>query len=250
MSMDITRLSYWLPKLEAAKLPVPRTILVYAEDDELNDVSNILDYKKPEGAANELAKRIKTAADTVGYPCFLRTDHTSGKHDWERTCFIANPAYILPNLIAIAEYWELANMAAPPCDVWAVRELLPTIPIGVCRGYGNMPICREFRFFVDGSEIKCWHPYWPWDALKKGGAAFDDPAKFSYTDFSSMPPDEEATIKQLASAAGAAVGGAWSVDLLETRRGWFITDMAEAHKSFHWEGCPEGKPRAERRGKE
>lgn len=30
---------------------------------------------------------------------------------------------------------------------------------------------------------------------------------------------------------------AWSVDVLETRRGWFVTDMAEAARSFHWPGC-------------
>jgi hypothetical protein len=41
-----------------------------------------------------------------------------------------------------------------------------------------------------------------------------------------------------AKAAGCAVGGAWSVDILETKRGWFVTDMAEASKSFHWPECP------------
>jgi hypothetical protein len=41
-----------------------------------------------------------------------------------------------------------------------------------------------------------------------------------------------------AKAAGCAVGGAWSVDILETKRGWFVTDMAEAEKSFHWPECP------------
>lgn len=29
-----------------------------------------------------------------------------------------------------------------------------------------------------------------------------------------------------------------SVDILDTEKGWFVTDMAEADKSFHWEGCP------------
>ena len=50
-----------------------------------------------------------------------------------------------------------------------------------------------------------------------------------------------AELRNLASAAGKAVGGEWSVDILETRRGWYITDMAEAYKSWHWEGCPNGE---------
>ncbi len=53
-----------------------------------------------------------------------------------------------------------------------------------------------------------------------------------------------AEIRSLASRAGAAIGGAWSVDILETTRGWFVTDMAEAHKSYHWPTCPkEGRVR-------
>ena len=47
-----------------------------------------------------------------------------------------------------------------------------------------------------------------------------------------------AELRNLASAAGKAVGGEWSVDILETRRGWYITDMAEAYKSWHWKDCP------------
>ncbi len=30
---------------------------------------------------------------------------------------------------------------------------------------------------------------------------------------------------------------AFSVDLLPTKRGWMVTDMALARRSFHWEGC-------------
>ena len=46
------------------------------------------------------------------------------------------------------------------------------------------------------------------------------------------------TLVQLATKAGRALGGSWSVDILETARGWFITDMAEADRSFHLPDCP------------
>jgi hypothetical protein len=51
--------------------------------------------------------------------------------------------------------------------------------------------------------------------------------------------DTERQLTDLANAAGRAVGGAWSIDVLETRRGWYVTDMAEAASSWHeWPECP------------
>jgi len=105
------------------------------------------------------------------------------------------------------------------------------MPVGVCRDYVNMPICREFRFFVDGPEVKCWHPYWPLNALEQGNPHYY--SGFDYGEFCQTP--EIKKITELASAAGAAVGGEWSIDVLETSRGWYITDMVEACKSYHHE---------------
>ena len=38
-------------------------------------------------------------------------------------------------------------------------------------------------------------------------------------------------------ARAFAGDGSWSVDVLETDRGWCVTDMAEAEGSFHWPEC-------------
>jgi hypothetical protein len=228
--VDITRLSYWFPKLQSAGLPVPCTTIIKATAPEYKALYNLLDGKEPGKAGKALIERVKAAADEMGYPCFLRTDHTSGKHNWEKTCYLGNPDKVQDHIGEIIMFWECVNMFAPPCDVWVVREFLPTMPVGVCRGYGNMPICREFRFFVDGPEVKCWHPYWPLDALEQGDPLYNH-ENFDYEEFCRTPDIEHIT--GLASAAGKAVGGEWSVDILETSRGWFITDMAEAHKSYH-----------------
>lgn len=136
-----------------------------------------------------------------------------------------------------------------PCDRWAVRELLPTKPLGVCRAYGNMPITREFRLFVDGCKVKCGHVYWVDEALEQGKALWnteyiDEKSKkaalgFRYTTEGSKYKCENEEYIYLAACAGCAVGGGeWSVDILETEKGLYIIDMAEAHKSYHWEGCP------------
>ena len=124
-------------------------------------------------------------------------------------------------------------MFGAPCDTWVVREFLPTIPHGVCRNYGNMPICKEFRFFVKDGEIKCFHPYWPLQALNDGDPQYN--GDFDYNEFCALENEEE--VRALVTAAAQAVAGEWSIDVLETREGWYITDMAEAHKSYHWEPC-------------
>jgi hypothetical protein len=94
-----------------------------------------------------------------------------------------------------------------------------------------MPLCREFRFFVADGEVRCSHPYWPTEAIEQGGAS---PA----LSVELARPENYGAAAELAQRVSRAIEGAWSVDILETKRGWFVTDMAEAEKSFHWEGCP------------
>ena len=231
---DRTALSYWLPKLEAAGLPVPKTTLVAMPAEALRDIYRVFDGEAMTGRAQPFFDDIKVAADAIGYPCFLRTDHTSGKHNWERTCYLAGPDAIPAHVIGIVEYSGMAGIVGLPCDVWAVREFLPTRLINVAPRFGNMPICREFRFFIEDAHIRCWHPYWPREALEQGGVGA---AEIDSVYEQLCQVDDEAPLMELASAAGHAAGGAWSVDLLETARGWHVTDMAEAEKSFHWEGC-------------
>lgn len=231
--VDKTALSYWFPVLVEAGLPVPRTTILTMPPDAQKEIRNSFDGQGSiEGvrALKLFADDIAEAVSEFGYPFFLRTDHTSGKHNWEETCFVDCAEAIPTHLWRIAEYSEICDFVGLPWSTWAVREILPTIPFGTCPNYGNMPICREFRFFVDEGAIRCVHPYWPRSALDQGGAS----SELDYDALCRMGDD----IGDLAADAGSALGGSWSIDILETKRGWFITDLAEAHKSFHWEGCP------------
>lgn len=171
--MDRTSMAYWFPKIAEVGLPVPKTALVTMSDEEGADVWRLFDGLPPTKASEPFVDRIKAAADAFGYPCFLRTAHTSGKHDWDRTCYLTDPAKILGHVAAIIEYGEIQSMFGLPHDCWAVREYLPIMPVAVCPNYGGMPVCREFRVFVNDGDIECWHPYWPMEALELGGV--DDP---------------------------------------------------------------------------
>lgn len=236
---DRNCMTFWFPRIEAAGLPVPKTRLLTMPEAAQVDAWTRIDNPRemPEPVAwNAFVEGAKHAADEIGFPLFLRSGHTSGKHEWDRTCNVRDRDKLGAHIFGIIYFSELCGMFGElPWRTWALREMLPTKPVGRCTGYDNMPICREFRFFVEDGEVKCWHPYWPPVPLLDGRPEFTD--WFRYADFAD-PGDDLPALKDIASRAGAACGGAWSVDLLETERGWYLTDMAEARSSFHWEGCP------------
>lgn len=239
---DKTALSYWFPKLEAAGLPVPRTLFISMPKEAQAAIWAAFDGS--DGAPDEIAAlqaflgELAGLVREVGLPAFLRTEHTSAKHSWKHSCYVTSdePKQLGSHIFSIAEYSEINDMfGGLPWDRWVVREYLPIIPITTCPRYDDMPTCREYRFFVEGGEVRCWHPYWPLEALERGGG------DLSVHDRLTAAPDDYETVFRLAHHAARAVDGAWSIDILETKRGWFVTDMAEAHKSFHWEGCEQAR---------
>jgi hypothetical protein len=232
MSEDKTALSFWFPKIAAAGVPVPRTKIITMSKEAQASIWKWFDGEPGNGAEKPFLAELAAAATEMGFPCFLRTDHTSNKHSWQETCFLTSADNIAQHVYNLAEFSEICDMIGIPWTTWVVREFLPTIPLGVCPNYGNMPICREFRYFVDDGKIRCVHPYWPDYALEQGGV---DLATF---DYKALCAGQVPGLDCLAEEAGKAVGGSWSIDILETRNGWYVTDMAEAHKSFHWDGCP------------
>lgn len=230
--MDKTELSHWFPLIEAAGLPVPKTKIVKMPQAAIEEMWGLFDGKDDCPELVKFAETVALAGDEFGYPLFLRTDLTSCKHSWERSCFIADRAKLSHHIYQICEESECMDFMGMKWDTFVLRELLPTIPLSVCPLYGNMPVCREFRFFVTDGEVKCWHPYWPRESLEQGGCD----ASVDLCHELSAPPQLE-KLYDLAKHAGLAVGGSWSIDILETTRGWYVTDMAEAYKSFHWEDC-------------
>lgn len=224
--MDKNCLSYWWP-LIAPHVPTPRTEIVRS-----GNLFALLDNEIPDGWCEFLAA-LNTARGKIGGDCFLRTGQGSGKHNWSKTCFLPETANVEDHVAALIEWSEMVDFMGLPSDVWCVREMLPTSPIGSCPQYGGMPVCREFRFFVEGGNVKCFHPYWPLEALKEGG--FDtDVEEGWYEEFCLLG---DSTPERLAKSVSSVVSGAWSVDILETKRGWCVTDMAEAARSFHWPAC-------------
>jgi hypothetical protein len=240
---DHNGMAYWFPRIEAAGLPVPKTVLI----DSPANLGQILDGETCEGFA-EFVAAVQSAGQILGWPCFLRTEHGSGKHQWKDTCFLTGPDVITQHIHNLVEWSECVDMCGLSYFVWAVREMLPTIALGHCRRYGDMPICREIRTFTKGGKLACAHPYWPDDAVADGDPIWIP--SYSSTMVCNLPSDGELEkITPLAEQAAAACpDDDWSIDFLFTKRGWYLTDMAIAARSWHWPNCQTSKEeRCERR---
>jgi hypothetical protein len=227
--VDKTALSYWFPLIEAAGLPVPKTHIVPVPENVQAEIWGAFDGNSSCENLTAFAAEVGVAGDQLGYPLFLRTDFTSSKHNWERTCHVPAREVLAQHIFTLAEDSEMMDLMGLPWNTLVLREMLPTIPKAVCPRYRNMPVCREFRFFVEAGTVKCWHPYWPEHALQQGGVDTDAELML---EMGMHGPQELAELTELAERVSRAVPGAWSVDILETKRGWFVTDMAEAHKVF------------------
>jgi len=226
---DRNCLSWWLPRIQGAGLPVPKTHIIVTAVE----LIRMDDGKTPSGI-ERFCTRLREAADDLGYPAFLRTGQCSGKHNWEECCFLAKPDRIMQHVFNLVEWSTLADMIGLPTHVWAVREYLPVEPLYRCRAYGNMPVVPEWRVFVDGGDAKYVAPYWPKEALRRGRPDRAD-WEASYHAELDLPSVAVDDVCGLASEAGTACGGRWSVDVLRAGGTWYVTDMAEAERSWGYD---------------
>jgi len=248
---DRNCMTYWLPRLAGASVPIPKTVIIDAGDDWLQMIGFADGPKQfPEEHAKALAligdvaSRLAEAAPRVGtYPVFLRTGHFSGKHDWKRTCFVPSADAWRGHVAALVEMSELVGMFGEcPYRFWAVREMLPTKALAYLPAFGDFPLVSEIRAFVSGGKLVCAHPYWPAKAIRQGFRLHDDgPIPLDVTrliEDAGRVVEASGWLKLVQRVADTfADDGAWSVDVLSTERGWYVTDVAVAASSFHWEGC-------------
>lgn len=245
-------LSHWYPVLRAAGVRQPETELVRAADCGVapGTLAAVLDGDVPAGfdaLVTAIVGAARRVTNRAAGPFFLRTGHTSGKHDWERTCFVADitSEAVATAVAGLVEASELAGFLGLPADVWVVRELLPTDPILVMDRYRGLPLNPEVRAFVRGGSVECMHAYWPARAVADGiGTPLDDAtgrlvmALASTVVTDDVPALWAETVKAAAALDAAEPGSYWSVDLLMSGGAWYVIDCAPGELSYHDPECP------------
>lgn len=215
---SLNSLSFWYPMLKNMGLPTPKTHIIHTTGFEL--VKMIDNYPIEEiNWLQKLIDEIGYYAEKVGYPCFLRTGHTSNKHDWKDSCYITKKEDIHKNLYSLV---EMSAMADFPLDFFVVREMLETKPH--FNAFNGMPITKEVRCFIEKDKITVTK-YWPHEAFK-------DTEKKKVDSMYNFTKEDIDTITSLLTFIHKSIDPIWCVDLLETKDGWVVIDMSTITHSY------------------
>ena len=226
---DKSSMLYWYALINNLKIPMPRTQMVEIE------VHINTDEKKFGGFVDKYEDALCGAAEEMGYPLFMRTDHVAGKHDWYRTCFVTDPRLLLNHVFQLVEYSETVDMLGLPVNGIVIREYIEMASIYTAFT-GRMPVNPERRYFVRDGKVVCHHPYWVADAIQQGTDAGDLPHNWrELLEGANAESDEEiALLTRYSEMVGTVCGGYWSVDFCLAKDGtWYLIDMAEGEKSWH-----------------
>ena len=222
-------ITHWLPLLLKSGVPTPRTEIVETDCE----LIHLLDGQAPDDFPDFIAA-LKDACEKVpGPPWFLRTGHTSGKHNWYDTCYLENIESLGQHVYYLEEYSACAGIMGLPTNVWAVREFLK-LDVGF-RAFRGFPVNRERRYFVEDGEVVCSHPYWPPDSIITPST---EGWKTILDELNSDTENDEKILRALTLQVARHFEGAWSLDWARDVEGkWWAIDMAPAGISWHWPQC-------------
>jgi hypothetical protein len=213
-------LLYWWPNIKDLGIPVPKTEIIMFD----NPLFWI--------AAQEAAKRL-------GFPVFMRTDLCSGKHDWEKSCFVKDEFALVANFDRVVEHNRRWQMLGIYPQAMVLREFLD-LETAFTAFEGNMPINKEVRCFVKDGSILCKHPYWPETAFDRHPArmAHDPEWRTKLQQLQTLSSADWSIINYEATTVASNMQGHWSVDFAKGKNGlWYLIDMALAYNSFHPRPC-------------
>lgn len=220
---------FWYPVLLRSGIPTPETFILYT-----NINLEPLAFGEAVEGIDTLITDIQNACKKVGSPSFLRTGHSSNKHEWENSCFISKETSkdkkkLLNHVHNLVEHSTMMTIDRfTPCDFWAVRKFIET-EIFFYDFDGKMPITKERRFFIDRGKIQCSHSYWP----KK---VFLDKSEKQVDELNNFSKQDVETMVSMAKYIAGKFSGLWSVDFLKGKDGtWYCIDMAIGERSYHEE---------------
>lgn len=228
MKVIKTSMLYWWPKVKDLQIPTPRTEIVEVPYKYL---LGILDGKM---IPKRYVKKVVGASDTIGYPLFMRTDMSSAKHSWERTCFVATQEELFKHIGTLIDETLAAGMFGElDPNALVFRELLRLNSFFTA--FSGLPISAERRYFVRDGEVESHHHYWTQDAIEKTWKKPSEPDwRERLAALNRENPDEVRLLTAYASSIGKTLSGYWSVDFAEAEDGtWYLIDMAEGEKSWH-----------------
>ena len=230
-------LVYW-PLIKVLNIPQPKTMIVLIESKEMERLY--------EGELIwSLRDKVQSVIDIhFTLPVFIRTDLSSGKHSWKDTCFFDGSKKLSHHLMGIAEFNFMADMMGLDFKAFVIREYIP-MASRFTAFRGDMPVNPERRYFAEGGNVLCHHPYWIPGAIE---ACSQKASKRNWRALIKKMNHESAEeigrLSTYAIQVSRVCPGFWSVDFCQAKDGrWILIDMALAQASWHPEDCPAGWPK-------
>ena len=240
-------LSEWFPLLQATGIRVPRTTIIDSKRDDLLRIldGDHRDDSELNDAWRSLLEHIVDAGNEMGWPIFLRTGEGSGKHWWKDTCYVTAPEDVPSHVKSLIEWSALVDIMGLPDRFWVVREFLPLRY--EFKAFLEMPVAREFRFFLRDGKVECVHPYWPEFSIRDSSIPAEEWAP-KLEQQNRLNADERAFLVNMieSSLAGSPLCDRyWSFDMAQLapsavareEDSWVAIDMALGELSFHWPDC-------------
>ncbi|MFA5217023.1 ATP-grasp domain-containing protein [Sulfuricurvum sp.] len=229
---DKSSMFLWYPLVKDLPIPQPKTEMYRFDEMELELIQD-------ERIPDTIFEHIKPLADKIGFPLFMRTDFSSCKHGWEKTCYVETSLNLKSHIFELLTDSMMQGWMTYSDHGIVLREFVPLVT-GFTAFHGNLPINKERRYFIRDGKVQCHHPYWYPDAIT--GHTKQDNWRFLVGRLNQETKPEIELLTKYAEMVGTVVEGYWSVDFAMGKDGkWYLFDMAEGDKSFHWlecEHCP------------
>ncbi len=235
---------YWHPKIKHLDIPQPQTGIIQippAKFAELIDGNSTL---------SEYSEEFSKILNSLGpFPIFLRTDNSSQKHSFKKTCRLPDELSLLGHILELVD----SNMASNMTDNALVFRKWLDLDAGFS-AFDGLPINVEARAFINCGKVQCIHPYWPEGAIQQ----WLDRRELSGRQFGKSMPHQinprwreilksqnDIVIKSkqiLEKYCTMVIDGIgsdyWSVDFALGRDGtWYLIDMAAGEVSYHCHDC-------------
>jgi len=218
--MNLNSMLYWWPRIEGLPIPKPRTILVpFGETDRV--------AANAEAVTGEMVAKVDRVISKFHLPVFLRTDLSSAKHSWERSCFYKGQN-LGGHLLELLSETIATTFSLP--SAFVVREYIPMNAAFVA--FRGLPIGQERRYMVEDSKVERHFPYWPESAVAEGVWTTSDWRRI-LKELNRESKPEVTLLTGYAEQVSTSLRGYWSVDFCRAKdEKWILIDCARGDDSW------------------
>lgn len=214
---------YWYPKIKNLDIPQPKTEWILLSQKEYRATFEGMPNSILEGVMNLIKNKFNL-------PVFIRTDLSSAKHYWKKTCYYDGSGGLRQHLFELCEFNHCADMLGLLFEAIVVREYIQMD--SKYTAFEGMPVNPERRYFIKNGKLLCHHSYWIKNAIRR-------PSVNNWEHLSDkMNLETPKEIKLLTNytqqVAMVIKDGFWSIDFCKAKDGrWILIDMAIGERSWH-----------------